>query len=100
MGPQYDYSPATRRRSARAGVPIVVYGTRWCAATQMVRRYLDRMGVRYEFADMDRDAEAESQVRWWTGGYASHPTVYIDGEVLVEPTMGELENALARNGAL
>ncbi len=88
------------RRAPRAEPPVVVYGTRWCAQTQMVRRFLDRLGVPYEFLDMDRDAAAENQVRWWTGGYASHPTVYVDGEVLVEPTLAELEDALARSGAL
>ena len=43
---------------------------------------------------------AAQQVRWWTGGDASHPTVYIGGEVLVEPTVGELEWALSRAGVL
>ncbi len=83
-----------------ARVPVIVYGTRWCAQTQMVRRYLDRMGIPYQFRDMDSDAAAENQVKWWTGGYASHPTVQIGGDILVEPSMGELEYALANNGLI
>jgi mycoredoxin len=66
----------------------------------MVRRYLDRMGIPYRYVDMDADPGAAQQVRWWTGGDASHPTVYIGGEVLVEPTLGELEWALSRAGVL
>ncbi len=81
-----------------AYAPVTVYGTRWCAATQMVRRYLDRLRIPYTYRDMDRDAEAKKQVQWWTGGYASHPTVQVGGDILVEPTMAELEGALAQNG--
>jgi mycoredoxin len=86
------------RRAGSDGYPqIVVYGTQWCAATQMVRRYLDRLGVPYVFRDMDYDLDAKRQVEWWTGGYASHPTVQIGGDILVEPTTGELQTVLYEN---
>ena len=91
------YSPYGRR-SVPPDIPIVVYGTHWCAATQMVRRYLDRMRLPYRYVDIERDPHAVRQLQWWTGGYASHPTVYIGGEVLVEPTVRELDWALARSG--
>jgi mycoredoxin len=77
---------------------VVVFGTRWCAATQFVRRYLDRQGVSYTYRDLDSDPEAAKQVRWWTGGYLSHPTVQIGGEILVEPMSNELQAVLSRNG--
>jgi mycoredoxin len=64
----------------------------------MVRRYLERLGVPYEYVDLERRPDAAEQLRWWTGGYASHPTVYIGGEVLIEPTTSELNWALARAG--
>lgn len=76
---------------------VVVYGTRWCAATQYVRRYLDRRGVPHTFRDLDRDREAEKQVRFWTGGYLSHPTVKIISDVLVEPLSNEIQSALEKN---
>ncbi len=64
----------------------------------MVRRYLGRLGVPYEYVDLERDPEAVRRLRWLTGGMASHPTVYIGGELLVEPTMRELEWSLTRGG--
>lgn len=79
-------------------IPVVVYGTRWCAMSQMVRRYLDRHGIPYRYVDLDRNPGAVSQLKWLTGGYASHPAVYIGGEVLIEPSMNELSWALARSG--
>jgi mycoredoxin len=86
------------RRAAPPQVPVIVYGTRWCAATQMVRRQLERAGVPYEYVDLELHPDAAARLRWLTGGYASHPTVYVGGEVLVEPTMSELDSALARSG--
>jgi mycoredoxin len=79
---------------------VTVYGTSWCAASQMVRRYLDRLGVPYRYVDLEWDPGAAQRLRWLTGGYASHPTVAIGGEILVEPTLGELEWALSRAGVL
>src|SRR5512142_736095 len=80
--------------------PVVVYGTGWCAATQMVRRYLDRMGIPYVYRDIEADPVAANQVRWWTGGYASHPTLQIGGQILVEPTTQELRWALSQEGLI
>lgn len=79
---------------------IIVYGTLWCAATQRVRRYLDRQHLTYTFHNIDKDDGAANQVRWWTGGYASHPTLQIQGDILIEPTTEELEQMLARKGLI
>lgn len=87
-------------RSAPVAGPVIVYGTRWCAASQTVRRHLDRQGVPYRYVDLEWDDGAASRVAWLTGGYVSHPTVSVAGEVLVEPTLGELEWALARAGLI
>ncbi len=94
------FGTRTQRREVADSTtaPVVVYGTQWCAATMMVRRYLDRMGIPYMFRDMEADPAAASQVRWWTGGYASHPTIQIGGDILVEPTTEELRAVLSRNG--
>ena len=79
------------------GNNVVVYGTRWCAATQYVRRFLDRHNVDHTFRDMDRDKEAADQVRWWTGGYLSHPTVKIVNDILVEPLSNEIQQSFEKN---
>ncbi|HZU78129.1 MAG TPA: glutaredoxin family protein [Dehalococcoidia bacterium] len=88
----YTYGPASW------APPVVVYGTSWCAASQMVRRYLDRLGVPYRYVDLEYDPGAAARLRWLTGGTVSHPTVYINGEYLVEPSLSELRWALARAG--
>jgi mycoredoxin len=95
------YRPSTYDPVRRVGTaPVTVYGTRWCAASQMVRRHLDRLGVPYRYVDLEVDPAAAAQVRWLTGGYLSHPTVSVAGEVLVEPSMAELDWALERAGLI
>ena len=96
-----DDSTATNpaRMGARQ-VPVVVFGTTWCAATQMVRRNLERLRIAYQFRDMDEDHDAEKQVKWWTGGYASHPTILVGDDILVEPTTSELKDVLVERGLL
>jgi mycoredoxin len=43
---------------------------------------------------MDYNLDAKRQVEWWTGGYASDPTVQMGGDILVEPTTRELQTVL------
>ena len=86
-----DYPQA--RRFSPAAPPVVVYGTSWCAATQMIRRHLDRLRIPYRYVDIERDPAAAAQLRWWSGGRASHPTVLVGGSILIEPTLDELDCA-------
>lgn len=92
--------PINDNRQLDDGTHVVVYGTRWCAATQYVRRLLDRYGVSHTFRDIDRDQEAADQVRWWTGGYLSHPTVKIASDILVEPLSNEIRASLEKNNLI
>lgn len=86
------------RRTAPPMIPVAVYGRRWCAISQMVRRYLDRLGVPYDYVDLDLDPGAEARLSWVTGGRVYSPVVYVGGELLVQPSIGELQWALSRSG--
>lgn len=94
----YDVISNYNRPTPTAAEPIVIYGTRWCGMTQVIRRYLDRSGIPYRYIDLDANPGARAQLQWLTGGYASHPAVYIDGQVLIEPDLNELRWTLARKG--
>lgn len=69
---------------------IEIYGRRWCAHTQMIRRMLERHGIPYTYHDMDHDPNAAARVRWWTG-YDVNPVVVAGGRVLVEPSLDQVE---------
>jgi mycoredoxin len=76
---------------------ITVYGRPGCAISQMIRRWLDRRGIPYQYVDVERNPQARSRLEWLTGGRVRSPTVVIGGDVLVQPTIEELEWALRRS---
>jgi mycoredoxin len=55
----------------------VVHGNRWCGITQLARRLLDRVGVRYQYVDLDRNPPARRRQRWLAGGDLRNPVVYV-----------------------
>ncbi len=64
----------------------------------MIRRHLERLGIPHRYVDLEHDPVAAAGLRWWNGGRMSHPTVSIGGALLVEPTLKELDWALAEAG--
>ena len=76
---------------------ITVYGRPGCAISQMVRRWLDRRGIPYQYVDVERNPEARRRLEWLTGGRVRSPTVVIGDDVLVQPTIQELEWAIRRS---
>ena len=79
---------------SRSSQTVDLYATRWCGHSQQVRRYLERNGIPYRYIDLEASPDAVRRLRWLTGGTASHPTVVIGDQVLVEPGLGELESVL------
>jgi mycoredoxin len=75
---------------------VVIYGTSWCAKTQMVKRFFERMHIPYKFMDIEGNPGTVSELRWITGGYANHPTVVINGQAFIEPTINELEMVMEK----
>ncbi len=71
---------------------ICVYGTRWCHDTIRARNCLKRLGVGYNWFDVDEDEKASAYVRQVNKGNRSVPTiVFPDGSILVEPSDSEIE---------
>jgi mycoredoxin len=71
---------------------ICVYGTIWCHDTIRSRNCLKRLGVDYNWFDVDADENAAAFVRKVNNGSRSVPTiVFPDGTILVEPDDSELE---------
>jgi mycoredoxin len=87
-----------RPAASTTTIPLTVYGRRWCGISQMIRRYLDRMGVPYQYVDLDEHPEIESQLSWMTGGRVRSPTVRVGDHLLVQPSTQELARALSRHG--
>ncbi len=73
---------------------VKVYGADWCEDTQRTLRHLKRLGVDYEYIDIEQDEEARRWVLEQNEGKELKPTVEINGRVLSVPSNRELEESL------
>jgi mycoredoxin len=79
---------------------VKIYGTGWCKDTRHTREYLDRLGVQYQYVDIEQDESAAAWVREQSGGKERIPTLDIAGQVLTVPTDHELTSALRERGLM
>lgn len=75
---------------------IRVFGADWCGDCFRAKRVLDRAGAAYEWIDVEVQAGAAAEAVELAGGRRNIPVIELpDGQILVEPTDRELEDALA-----
>jgi len=79
---------------------VKVYGADWCKDTQHTREFLDRLGVAYEYVDIEQDPRAAAWVREHNDGTERKPTLDIAGQVLSVPDEHELTQALRERGMM
>jgi len=79
---------------------VKVYGADGCADTRRARAFLDRLGVQYQYIDIEQDESAAVWVREQNGGKERVPTVDIAGQVLSVPSDHELTGALRERGLM
>jgi len=73
---------------------VKVYGADWCHMTTDTLNCLKRLGVEYEYVDIERDKQAAAWVRAQNDGKEKKPTLDIEGTVLTEPDDDELTDVL------
>lgn len=79
---------------------VKVYGADWCEDTTRAREFLNRVGVPYQYVNIEEDAAAAAWVRQHNDGKERKPTVDINGQVLSTPTDHELTSALREKGMM
>jgi mycoredoxin len=77
---------------------VEVYGVDWCGDTQRTRRHLDRLGVAYQYINVEHDPQASAWVKQQNRGQERKPTVKVGAQVLAEPSDQALEQALRHEG--
>jgi glutaredoxin len=67
---------------------VEVLGCTWCEDTERTRDLLDKVGIIYEFVDLDKCPEDEKRAASYNNGVCRTPTVIFHnyGKVLVEPS--------------
>ena len=77
---------------------ITVYGADWCPKTAETLKHLDKLGIRYEYIDIEENRPAARWVKEQNDGKEKKPTVDVEGRVLSEPSNAELDAALRAAG--
>ncbi|HYH86669.1 MAG TPA: glutaredoxin domain-containing protein [Pyrinomonadaceae bacterium] len=79
---------------------VKVYGANWCEDTQRTRAFLERLGVAYEYVNVESDERAGAWVREHNDGKERKPTVDVAGQILSVPTDHDLTSALRERGLM
>lgn len=79
---------------------VEVYGADWCGDTQRTLRQLDRLGVAYDYIDVEQDEQASAWVKQQNDGKERKPTLKIGEQVLSVPSSQELESTLREQNIL
>lgn len=74
---------------------IQVYGADWCGLTRGLREYLTRARLEYDYFDVDRDEHADQFVLSMNEGRRRFPTVVVEDEVVLQPTVTVLHRVLS-----
>ena len=77
---------------------VKVYGADWCGDTQTALQHLDKVGVRYDYIDVEQDESASEWVKQQNDGKEQKPTITIGERVLSVPSVRELDAALREAG--
>ena len=79
---------------------VQVYGADWCKDTRHAREHLDRLGVAYDYINVEQDEKASDWVKQHNDGKERKPTIKVGERVLSTPDDQELESALGENNLI
>jgi mycoredoxin len=74
---------------------VTMYSTVWCGHCRRLKRQLDDSGIRYTEIDIDDRTELGARIEAVTGGYRTVPTIEVGGRLLVNPSVQQVQEALA-----
>lgn len=75
--------------------PITVYSTTWCGHCKRLLRQLDEARIAYEVIDLDEEPQHAARIEAKTGGFRTVPTLQVGQELLVNPSIIQVQEALA-----
>ena len=73
---------------------VTMYSTAWCGYCRRLKRQMEQAGIPFREVDLDADASHDQRIIAKTGGYRTVPTLEVNGELLVNPTLREVVAAL------
>jgi glutaredoxin 3 len=72
---------------------IIIYGAEWCAFCHQAMRYLDDLGVKYTYKNVDMNpVDAREAVE--KSGQTGIPVIDIDGTIIIGFDRPKIDDAL------
>ncbi len=93
-----DIAFPTIGRRPTATTPVTIYATLWNMRGLRASRALQKISVAHYFVDIDLHPDAKTLVRRVMGDKFDLPVVYVDGDWLMAPSLGELTTSLCKHG--
>jgi glutaredoxin-like YruB-family protein len=72
---------------------ILIYGAQWCAFCHTAMQYLDKLGVKYTYYDIDNDPSKGAEVIK-KSGQTGIPVLDIGGEIIIGFDRPKIDAAL------
>lgn len=75
---------------------VIVYSAVWCSFCHAAKEYLDKLGIKYEERDVEKDPKyAEEAVK--KSGQMGIPVLDIDGDIILGFDRPKIDAALLRH---
>lgn len=78
---------------------VTMFSTTWCGYCRRLKRQLEEAGIAYREVDLDDDPTHDDRIMAKTGGFRTVPTLEIAGELLVNPSIRQVEEAVGARPA-
>ncbi len=75
---------------------MTVYTTTTCGPCRRLKRQLIEAGLTFHEVDIQESPEYGTRIEAVTGGYRTVPTVELRDRLLVNPSLGQIVEALGR----
>jgi len=79
---------------------LKLYGAPWCGDCVRSKALLDRLGVRYEYIDVDQNVDGKEKAIAISGRQSIPVIVFPDGSFVVEPSDLDLTDKLVEANLL
>lgn len=79
--------------------PVTMFSTSWCGHCRRLKRQMEDEGISFSEVDLEGDPSHDDRIMAAAGGHRTVPTLEIGGRLLVNPSLGEVREALAAAGS-
>jgi mycoredoxin len=74
---------------------IIMYTTSWCGDCRRLKNEFKERNIAYEDRDIEKNENDYKTMLGFTNGKRVIPTVDIEGKILINPRVNDVEKALA-----